>query len=121
MSQSVFKLYAHSTNNANSIAGEQLYSATDSSSSEVIYVDTTPATEAISETFNGKKDASKRGKHSVLICSIPNTLKTYTFALARKGVRHDSYICVQCEKHKAWRSIKVSQEESTSYTWLDSR
>ncbi|VDM65453.1 unnamed protein product [Strongylus vulgaris] len=52
------------------------------------------------------KEVSKRGTHPVLVYAGTS----YSFALARRGARHDSCICIGCEKSGAWKSMKVRGE-----------
>ncbi|KAL6734982.1 hypothetical protein Aduo_005468 [Ancylostoma duodenale] len=65
--------------------------------------------------YVGREDVSKSGKRQVFVYRIPGAQQSYSFALARKGVRHDSYICIQCERAGAWKSIKVKGDEFQSY------
>ncbi|VDM71990.1 unnamed protein product [Strongylus vulgaris] len=110
------KLYAHSMSviqKANTAATQQLYLA-DAATSNLNsnpqpgnpHAETSQI--QLQETrgpYIGKKEVSKRGKHPVLVYLLAET--SYSFALARRGARHDSYICIGCEKSGAWKSIKV--------------
>ncbi|KHJ87009.1 hypothetical protein OESDEN_13225 [Oesophagostomum dentatum] len=62
-------------------------------------------------TYIGTKDVSKSGKRPVLIYRVPGMQKSYSFSLVKERPDYDLYICIQCKKLKAERSVRVKGVE----------
>ncbi|VDK50477.1 unnamed protein product [Cylicostephanus goldi] len=71
----------------------------------------TPAEIESLPRFKGVKQVSLRGKHDVLVYSIPGTENAYVFCHGHTNARYQVFQCVYCWKYGAKTSIRVIGDE----------